>query len=627
MSAPAWGDRRRLRRAAAILAGVLGAAALVGATAPPDDLTTSVPSRAAAPDAGSTGPGIDTAPAIDTAAGITVAGTRLLRDGEPWLPRGFNLIGLLTPQWCDREVGVAARDHFGADELAAARAWGADALRFQVSQRGLADPSVPADDRAAYLAHVVDGVAQARAAGFAVVVSMQDQYYGCGDVHPLPSAETVAAWTALVPALPDDPALLLELFNEPRNEADAPGWAQWRDGGSSPDRNLGDPAVGHQALVDHVRELGSTSVLIADVARLGARSTGLPLLEDPLDRLAYGIHPYYYVRGESWWDDHYGDLAAVAPVLATEWNHEADGCGTDYQRLAPDLLEYLRAHGIGVFGHAFDVPGTTVADWSWTPTECGTASGGSGALLREFFLSPDEDPGPPADTTPPSAPAPLDARVLAPGSVRLTWPAATDDVGVAGYRVLRDGAALTTVTARTWTDTAAPSGAHTYAVAALDAAGNASDPAPATALVPAAAQAGLTGTYFDTATFGSRRTARVDRRIDFSWGTGRPVSGVAPDTFSVRWTGKLLAPADGTWTFTVASDEGVRLWVDDRLVVDDWTAHRAREVRGTVVLTDDRAHDVRIEYFERSGPASVRLLWSGPGTARQVVPSSALLSR
>ena len=319
------------------------------------------------------------------ARGVTVEGNRLLRDGEPFLPRGFNLIGLLTPDWCDRPTGVAARDHFGPAELAAARAWHADTLRFQVSQRGLTDPAVPAADRRAYLQRVVAGVALARGAGFTVVVSMQDQFFGCGAVHPMPSRQTVDAWTVLAPALQGDPYVLFELFNEPRNEADPAGWAQWRDGGSAPDANRGDPAVGHQALVDHLRGLGSRNVLVADVARLGERTTGLPRLTDPLGRLAYGIHPYVYTAGPAWWERQYGAAAASVPLVATEWNHLAAGCGTAEQGLAADLLGYLARHRIGVLGHAFDVPGTTVADWTWRPTACGTPSGGSGLTLRTFF--------------------------------------------------------------------------------------------------------------------------------------------------------------------------------------------------------------------------------------------------
>ena len=367
MAAPSGDARQRVRRGLRV-----GVVALACALAGPALLI---------PD-----PGVPvTSPAPER--GVTVDGAQLLRDGEPWIPRGFNMIGLLTPAWCDQPTGIAAREHFGADELAAARNWGADALRFQVSQRGLADPAVAADDRAAYLASVLDGVAQARAAGFAVIVSMQDQTYGCGDVHPQPSAETADAWRVLAPELADDPDLLLELFNEPRNEADAAGWAQWRDGGSSPDANLGDPAIGHQALVDLLRALGSANVLVADAARLGERSTGLPRLDDPLERVAYAIHPYYFQPGEPWWDEHYGDLAVDVPVLATEWNYLAAECGTEAERLAPRLLGYLAEHGIGVFGHAFDIPTRTVADWNWTPTRCGGVVGGSGAVLRDHFRS------------------------------------------------------------------------------------------------------------------------------------------------------------------------------------------------------------------------------------------------
>jgi hypothetical protein len=462
VAAPPPPGRTRLRRAALLAVCLLGSAALVAATAPPDRLPAWVTAQTLIPDGGPavSGP-------VDAAAGVTVAGNRLLRYGEPWLPRGFNMVGLLTPAWCARAVGVAAREHFGNEELAAARAWGADVLRFQVSQRGLADPALPEADRTAYRDAVLAGVSRAREAGFAVVVSMQDQFFGCGDVHPLPSAETVAAWEALVPSLSGDRSVLLELFNEPQNEADAAGWAQWRDGGSSPDPNLGDVAVGHQALLDSVRALGGTNLLIADTARLGERSTGLPLLTDPLQRTAYGIHPYYYERGERWWDDHYGDLAAVAPVLATEWNYRPAECGTWAERMAPSLLDYLRRHGIGVFGHAFDIPRTTVADWSWTPTECGTAVGGSGALLREFFLSL---PG--TDTVPPAVPSGLRATAVDPDRAVLEWDAGPD---AADYVLLRDGQRVATPAGASAEDGGLrPSTTYAYTVRAVDAAGNVS---------------------------------------------------------------------------------------------------------------------------------------------------------
>ena len=647
------------------------------------------------------------------AAGLGVSGNLLLRDGEPFLPRGFNMIGLLTPDWCPRTTGIAAREHFGPEELAAAAAWSADTLRFQVSQRGLADPDIPAEDRAAYLASVVERVGVARAAGFVVIVSMQDQYYGCGDVHPLPSAATVDAWSALAPALMADPLVAFELFNEPRNEDDAAGWAQWLSGGSTPDANLGDVAVGHQALVDHVRGLGATNLLIADAARLGERTTGMPRLVDPLGTLAYGIHPYYFIRGPSWWDEQYGDAAAEVPLLATEWNYLRGVCGQAQQQMAPDLLDYLRRHHIGVFGHAFDVPGTTIADWTWTPSECGSAVGGSGQVLRAYFESfagldvtpparpldlqatelatdrvslgwtadaddasyvvlrdgevigeptgpawtdatvrgatsyvftvravdaagnvsgnavalPVTTPAPPPDTTPPSPPGPVTARLDSATQVTLRWSAATDDVGVVGYRIARDDVVLRTVTGLATTDSGVAAGPHTYVVTAVDAAGNESPGSTAAVVIPATAPRGLTGTYFDTATLTTQRAVRTDQAVNFGWGTGRPVSSVAPDTFSVRWTGRILPPADGTWTFYASSDDAIRVWVDGRLVVDDWTPHALREARGSIALSANRSYEIRIEYVERTAAATARLSWSGPGTAKQSVPAGRLLSR
>ncbi|MEA2130852.1 MAG: hypothetical protein QOJ85_3743 [Solirubrobacteraceae bacterium] len=94
-------------------------------------------------------------------------------------------------------------------------------------------------------------------------------------------------------------------------------------------------------------------------------------------------------------------------------------------------------------------------------------------------------PTPPADTTPPSAPGPV---VAEPGSdhVSVSWPPASDDVGVAGYRIFRDGALAATTTATNWTDTSVTAGAaYSYRVEAYDAAGNSASSAVVAATVPA----------------------------------------------------------------------------------------------------------------------------------------------
>jgi M6 family metalloprotease-like protein len=95
--------------------------------------------------------------------------------------------------------------------------------------------------------------------------------------------------------------------------------------------------------------------------------------------------------------------------------------------------------------------------------------------------------GPPADSTPPSAPGPVTATA-AEDRVTLTWAASTDDVGVSGYRVYRGGALKATVTSPGWVDTAVAAGAtYSYTVTAFDAAGNVATSAPVSATVPAPA--------------------------------------------------------------------------------------------------------------------------------------------
>jgi hypothetical protein len=232
----------------------------------------------------------------------------------------------------------------------------------------------------------------------------------------------------------------------------------------------------------------------------------------------------------------------------------------------------------------------------------------------------------PPDTTAPTPPGNLRGRLVSPTRVDLTWQASSDDTGVTEYRVSRDGLEVATVATPGWTDTTMAAGTHTYTVVARDAAGHVSPAATTTVIVPLPAAAGLTGNYYDTANFTAFRLARVDSTVNFSWGTGRPASTVAPDTFSVRWTGRVIPPADGRWTFVTQSTDGVRLWVNGQRIINNWTVHQLTTNRGSITLTADRAYDIRLEYFEQTGSATMRLFWEGPGTSQRVVPSSQLLA-
>jgi hypothetical protein len=139
---------------------------------------------------------------------------------------------------------------------------------------------------------------------------------------------------------------------------------------------------------------------------------------------------------------------------------------------------------------------------------------------------------------------------------------------------------------------------------------------------------GLTGEYFDNRDFTNLVTTRRDATVNFDWGSGTP-SGTAltsPDTFSVRWTGRVLAPVTGSYTFTTTSDDGVRLWVNNQLIINNFTDHGATDNNGVINLTAGVHYDIQMEFYENGGLAVAQLSWSYPGRSRQIIPPANLSS-
>lgn len=147
---------------------------------------------------------------------------------------------------------------------------------------------------------------------------------------------------------------------------------------------------------------------------------------------------------------------------------------------------------------------------------------------------------------------------------------------------------------------------------------------PTAALFPAAGGSGLKAEYFDDADLTVLRVTRVDPQVNFVWGPGAPHASIDPDSFSVRWTGSVEPAASGPHTFHVVSDDGARLWVDGKLLVDDWTVRGTRERTGTIALEAGRLYEIRLEYFECVSLANVKLLWSWPGQPPDVIPQGRL---
>ena len=137
---------------------------------------------------------------------------------------------------------------------------------------------------------------------------------------------------------------------------------------------------------------------------------------------------------------------------------------------------------------------------------------------------------------------------------------------------------------------------------------------------------GLLGIYYDTANLTGNTYSQVDAAVDFAWGGLAPVAGVPAVGWSARWTGKLLPRCTGLVTFALVSEDGVRLWINDQLLIDNWTYHTAQENTGTINLTAGQAVNIKIEHFQAQADSLLQLSWSGPGLARQIVPQSQLYS-
>ena len=122
---------------------------------------------------------------------------------------------------------------------------------------------------------------------------------------------------------------------------------------------------------------------------------------------------------------------------------------------------------------------------------------------------------------------------------------------------------------------------------------------------------GLRGEYFDNNRFaGAPRLVRVDERMDFRWTLNAPGRGIPFDWYSVRWTGTITAPPGGVTRLGVEGNDGYRLYLDGRLLIDNWRKQSYGTRSADVVLAPGRTHDLRFEYFESTGNARVKLLWN-----------------
>jgi beta-glucosidase len=143
---------------------------------------------------------------------------------------------------------------------------------------------------------------------------------------------------------------------------------------------------------------------------------------------------------------------------------------------------------------------------------------------------------------------------------------------------------------------------------------------------PGSAERGLSAAYYRGRTLeGDPVFKRIDPKVDFRWYRGSPTDepiarGELPadrvlpnDGFSVRWTGVLVPPVSGEYEVVVTANDGARVTVDGRTVIDAWTdVSVARATSGKVTLEAGREYALRVEYYEAERDAEVRLGWKLP---------------
>jgi hypothetical protein len=133
---------------------------------------------------------------------------------------------------------------------------------------------------------------------------------------------------------------------------------------------------------------------------------------------------------------------------------------------------------------------------------------------------------------------------------------------------------------------------------------------------------GIRGDYFKGMDLRNLTLRRIDPQINFSW--GEPDPSVGENNFSVRWTGEVEAAFTEKYTFYTNTDDGVRLWVDGKQLVDDWNDHGTTENSGTIDLVAGQFYTIVMEYYENGGGAIAQLSWSSPRTPKQLIPQAAL---
>ena len=138
---------------------------------------------------------------------------------------------------------------------------------------------------------------------------------------------------------------------------------------------------------------------------------------------------------------------------------------------------------------------------------------------------------------------------------------------------------------------------------------------PSSVLTPSAGTgAGLTATYYNGMTLsGTPITSQNTDSVDYNWNGSPPAPGVPGTDWSARYTGTLTPPTTGSYTFSITSDDGSRLFINGQQLIDNWRDQGGTTETGTVTLTAGQPVSIEVDYYQNGGGSLLDLGWQAPG--------------
>lgn len=122
---------------------------------------------------------------------------------------------------------------------------------------------------------------------------------------------------------------------------------------------------------------------------------------------------------------------------------------------------------------------------------------------------------------------------------------------------------------------------------------------------------GLQANYYNNITLsGAPAVSRIDKNINFHWTLFPPAEKLNLDFYSVRWTGKLKAPQSGTFNIGLDGNEGYKLYINNKLIVDKWQKQTYATTLATYKFEKYKLYDIKVEFYEPVGNASIKLVWN-----------------